>query len=143
MAETTQYGAVMSWDRYVDRHAREQKTQAALAELVDVDAGTVSRWRSGKQSVDAATAIHFARKVGDDPLVALIAGGHLTPEEAGATPTVAGDYSQLSNCALLELVHSRMREEGEGSGNAAPSNPAGGSPAPGDEGPIVDLERPD
>lgn len=104
----------MSWQQYVARH-RRGRTQAELADLVDVSQTAVSRWLKGTQSVDAATAINFARAVGDDPLTALIEAGYLTHEEAGATPPPAEpDYSRLTNDELLDLVRARLREDGGG-----------------------------
>lgn len=103
----------MSWQQYVARH-RRGRTQAELADLVEVSQTAVSRWLKGTQSVDAAMAIRFARAVGDDPLRALIEAGYLTREEAGAAPPAEPDYSRLTNDELLDLVRARLREDGGG-----------------------------
>jgi hypothetical protein len=75
-------------------------------------------------------AVRFARAVGDSPLLALTAAGFLTEAEAKVQPMAAPDFSQLSNDELLELVRSRMREEGGGAhaGSAAPIDPPGSGP---------------
>lgn len=119
----------MSWQQYVTRH-KAGRSQAELADLVEVSQTAVSRWLKGSQGVDAAVAIRFARAVGEEPLTALIEAGYLTPEEAGATPAGQPDYSQLSNDELLKLVRERMREDGGSGGDTAAKTPAGLDPAP-------------
>ncbi len=100
----------MSWQQYVRQHAAG-RSQSDLAAAVGVTPGTVSKWISGTQGIDAAKAISFARGVGDAPLAALIAGGFLTQAEAKSRPAAAPDYSQLSNDQLLDLIRDRMRED--------------------------------
>lgn len=111
MAETTQYGAAMSWKEYVDRLAATW-TNTKIAQMAGVTLGNVTKWRNGTQSADASTAIKLARNAGDDPLGLLVTLGYLTPAEANSRPAPAPDYSQLSNDELLQLVKSRMREVG-------------------------------
>lgn len=114
----------MSWKQYVEHHM-QGRTQVALASLVEVSPGAISRWLSGTQGVNAAVAISFARKVGDSPLQALIAAGHLVPAEAEHVVNLAPDYSQLSVDELLELLRDRIREEVMG--NAKHPAPIGGA----------------
>ena len=119
----------MSWQQYVTRH-KAGRSQVELADLVNVSQTAVSRWLKGTQGVDAAVAIRFARAVGDEPLTALVEAGYLTLEEAGATPAQRPDLSRLTNDELLELVRSRMREDGEGNAqHPAPMSDAEGTSA--------------
>lgn len=117
----------MSWPEYVERHLTG-RNQVELAALVGVSQTAVSRWLSGKQGVDGAQAVAFARAVGDTPLAALVAAGFLTAEEAKARPAPAPDYSRLKNDELLKLVRSRMREEGEGHDRPAATSGPGSGP---------------
>lgn len=114
----------MSWQEYVKRHVAG-RSQVSVAALTGVSQAAVSRWLKGTQGVDAAKAIEFARAVDDEPLNALVAAGFLTPAEAKARPAPAPDFSQLSNQELLDLIGSRMREEGDGDVSTAMSRAAG------------------
>lgn len=110
------------------RHMKGRK-QGPVAEAMGVSQPTLSRWLNGKQGIDPANAMNFARAVDLHPAEALVALGLMTEAEAKVGPVPALDASQLSNDELLELVRARMREEGgEGhAGGPAPTQP----PAPG------------
>lgn len=103
----------MSWAKYVERHLAG-RNQVELAALVGVSQTAVSRWLSGKQGVDGAQAVAFARAVGDEPLAALVAADFLTAKEAKAPPAPSPDYDLLSNDELVELVRERLAEKGGG-----------------------------
>lgn len=108
----------MSWWSYVQKHAGDD-TQAVIAQRSGVTAPTVSRWSTGKQGVDPKAAAAFARAYGRPVLEAFVAAEFLTAKEAKARPAQAPDLTQLTNQQLLDLVASRMRDEGSGSGGTS------------------------
>lgn len=131
-----QYGSVVSWSEFIQRHGNGVK-QEAIAKAAHVTSPTVSRWLSGKQGVSATQAASVARALNVPVLEAFVAAGFLTEAEAKVRPRPAPDFTQLTNDELLELVRTRMREEGEGhaDGPAAtkppgpgPANPSGQDP---------------
>jgi transcriptional regulator with XRE-family HTH domain len=113
-----QYGAVVSWWKYVEQH-KGDADQAQIAIWAGVAASTVSRWKTGKMTPGPETAVAFARARGIPVLGALVAAGFLSAEEAGERPAGLPDYSQLTNDELLELVRARMSEGGEHGGDTA------------------------
>lgn len=114
----------MSWTEYLRRIAGSGAGQAEIARAAKVATPTVSRWLSGEQGVKPAAAANFARAHGRPVLEAFIAAGFLTAEEASARPSVAPDYTQLTNDELLGLVRARMREERDRHDSAAATKTA-------------------
>lgn len=117
----------MSWKQYVGRIAKGS-SQVEIAAAAQVTGPTVSRWMSEKQGVDPIAAANFARAYKRPVLEAFVAAGFLTPAEAAVRPAGAPDFSQLTNDELLELVRTRMREEGEGHDRPAATNGPGSGP---------------
>lgn len=133
----------MSWWEYVERVANTTR-QRDIAERTGIDPTNVTRWKAGQVPKPAFVAT-FARAYGRPVLEAFIAAEFLTPEEAKARPAKQPDLTQLTNRQLLELVASRMRDEGSGSGGASitkgPWGDGGGEPGgvgPGGRGPLSD-----
>ena len=123
--ENTQYGSVMSWQEYVRRHA-EGRTQVQLALKSETTQTTLSRWLAGHTNPDAENAIRFARAVGDPPVLALVAAGYLTAEEAKVRPIAAPSYDQLTDDELLRILRERLqRGGGEHAGRSGTVSPGG------------------
>lgn len=114
----------MSWWEYVARIAKTDRQRDISDRVPGLDPSAVSRWKSGHVPKADMVAL-FARGYDRPVLEAFLAAGFLTPEEAKARPSLAPDFSRLSNDELLELVRERM---GESDGTA--TKQAGGSPAP-------------
>lgn len=93
--------------------------QTAIARKTGVDQSSVSRWKTSGRPGNVDNVAKLARGYGHPVLEAFVAAGFLTSAEAGERPSAAPDFSQLKNDELLELVRARMREEGEGVGDAA------------------------
>lgn len=94
------------WIAYLERTA-PGATQKALAEAAGVDQSTVSRWRRGQGEPAPETAIRLARKIGAEPLGALVAAGHLTPAEARAIVS-HHEHGSITDAELLEILAARL-----------------------------------
>ncbi len=112
----------MSWSEFLTRHAKGV-SQGEIAKAAGVAPPTVSRWLSGKQGVNAMQAAAVARALKAPVLEAFVAAGFLTEMEARVRPAAAPNYDLLTNDELLELVRSRMTQEGgEHGGDTAATN---------------------
>lgn len=120
----------MTWWEYV-RKTVGTDVQTVIAERADVAQATVSRWKLGKQAVDARGAIAFARATGRPAVEALVVAGYLKPEEARAQVTITR-HEDPSDEELLGLIQRRLeRDQRSSDGHqSAPTSPPGGSPAP-------------
>ena len=117
----------MSWWTYV-ADASGTESPKEMSARTGIDGPNFSRWKAGHvPKVDLVAK--FARAYRRPVLEAFIAAGFLTEDEAKVRPAAAPDYSQLSNDKLLELVRSRMQDEGGGEGDAG-STPQTSPPAP-------------
>lgn len=117
----------MNWWSYIEQH-KGDADQAQVATWAGVNASTVSRWKTGKQRASPEAAAAFARARKRPVLEALVAAEFLTEKEAKVRPAGRPDLSQLTNDELLELVRTRMREEGEHGGDTAATNGSDSSP---------------
>lgn len=117
----------MTWWEYV-RHIAGTEVQTAIADRTGIAQATISRWKLGRQSVDAPNAVAVARAFGRPATEALVVAGFLTEEEVDAQVTISR-IEEPSNDELLDLLARRLRrdrEEGEGSGQQpAATNNAG------------------
>lgn len=100
------------WIEYLTRD-RRGSTQADIARAAAVDQTTVSRWVRGEGVAAAHTAIRLARALGDDPLRALVAAGHLTAQEARAKVTHVAP-AELTDQQLLDMLRHRLERMREG-----------------------------
>jgi transcriptional regulator with XRE-family HTH domain len=97
----------MSWWDYVERTAGTD----VLVEIVQrtgIQSPTLSRWRSGKQGVDATSAAKFARAYGRPVLEAFVEAEFLTAEEAKQRPTAAPSLDSLTDEQLVTLIAKRL-----------------------------------
>lgn len=98
----------MKWSEYVRSHAAG-RNQEDLALLVGASQGAVSRWMTGKtQAPSAEKAIAFARAVGDSPVLALVASGHLRADDIEQAVRLAPDLPDLDAAALLIELGRRL-----------------------------------
>lgn len=122
----------MTWWEYVRRTAGTD-VQTVIAERTGIAQATVSRWKLGRQAVDATSAVTVARAFGRSPVEALVIAGFLKPAEVDAQVTITRheDPSDDELLALLERRLRRDRQESDEHGREpATTNPAGESPAP-------------
>lgn len=128
----TQYAQNMSrdWIAYLN-HTAPGATQKALADAAGVDQSTVSRWKRGQGAPAPETAIHLARKIGAEPLGALVAAGHLTADEANAIVS-HHEPAAITDAELLDILRDRLAlaRGRETNGATAATRRAGESPAP-------------
>lgn len=138
-----QYGFAMSWWRYVVQTSGTESPKA-MQNATQIDGPNFSKWKTG-QIPRAETVAKFARAYRRPVLEAFVAAGFLTPEEAKVRPAGAVDYTKLSNQELLEIVASRMSEEGgEHGGDTAATKPPGPSPDISDNvTPLPQAAKPD
>jgi transcriptional regulator with XRE-family HTH domain len=80
-----------------------------IAEGAGVDPSQVSRWKNGRSAPRAENVIRFARTYGADPLEALVAGGFLTPAEAGASITVRSGIGEFADDELITELQARLK----------------------------------
>lgn len=110
--------SAMTWWEYV-RTAANTEVQTVIAERSGIAQATISRWKLGKQAVDARSAIDFAHAFDRPSLEALVAAGFLTADEAQAQVTITRQ-DEPSDDELLDLIRRRLerdREDGEGHGD--------------------------
>lgn len=106
----------MSWSEFVSRVIGTEAHEKVGARI-GVSGPTVGRWINGATGAPRVeVAVRFARAYRQSVLETFVEAGYITAAEAGAKPdlTPKPDYSELSNQALLDLVRSRMNEEGGG-----------------------------
>ena len=101
-----------TWSTYVGSLG----SRALIAQAGKVDVATVSRWISGSTRAPRAdNVIRIARRLGHNPLGALVAAGYLEQSEideiAGSTPRMFA----LSNYTDLELAREAVRRIEQGS----------------------------
>lgn len=113
----------MTWWEYV-RKTVGTDVQTVIAERADVAQATVSRWKLGKQAVDARGAIAFARATGRPAVEALVVAGYLEPGEARAQVTITR-HEDPSDEELLELLRRRLESDQRSSDGrqSAPTSP--------------------
>lgn len=80
----------------------------AISRAAEVDAGNVSRWKTGKTSPSAESVVKIARVWGRSPTEALVASGHLEADEVGGVVEVARGPAELSDDELLAEIRERM-----------------------------------
>lgn len=108
----------MTWWGYVMSTARGAR-QDDIAKKTKITAPTVSRWRTGTPSPEAAA--RFARAYGRPVLEAFVAAGFLTAAEAKARPAIAPGVETWTNEQLLAEIRRRLelaRADDHGDGRA-------------------------
>lgn len=85
-------------------------SNADVGARVGTTGQTVGRWLAGTSVASPSQAVALARGWNDSPLNALVALGHITPQEARQRPAAAANYDDLSDEVLLELVRKRMKQ---------------------------------
>lgn len=97
----------MQWSEYVASKVASSN-QATVALQGGVDQSTVSRWLKGSRPPSPEKAIEFARNLGDSPIAALIAAGHIEEDEAAQVVTLRTSASDLSDEQLVREVERRI-----------------------------------
>ncbi|WP_341258210.1 helix-turn-helix transcriptional regulator [Gordonia malaquae] len=100
MAENT-------WWTYVSR-ITNGASGIQIATLTGLDAGAISRWKSGRASVSAEAAVRLARAVNRPPVEALVAAGFLDAKEVERAVYLPASFREVSDRELLEEVARRM-----------------------------------
>jgi hypothetical protein len=108
----------MSWWTYVT-HASGTDSPKAMSLATGIDAPSFSKMKTQGHIPKPETVARFARAYGRPVLEAFVAAGFLEPEEAKVRPGPSLDFSRLTNKQLLELVESRMIDDGSGFGGAS------------------------
>jgi hypothetical protein len=80
----------------------------AISRAAEVDAGNVSRWKTGKVKPSAESVVKIARTWGKPPVEALVAAGYLSPTEAAEVIEVHTGLAPLTDAELLAEVQQRM-----------------------------------
>ncbi|MCF3939961.1 helix-turn-helix domain-containing protein [Gordonia tangerina] len=80
----------------------------AISRAAQVDAGNISRWKSGKTRPSAEAVVKIARVWKRPPVEALVAAGYLTANEAGGTVEIAQSIADLGDDELLTEIRKRM-----------------------------------
>lgn len=77
--------------------------------LVGASQSAISRWMTGKTAAPSAEkVIDFARAVGDSPVAALIASGHLRASDVEQAVRLSADLPGLDADALLIELGRRL-----------------------------------
>lgn len=119
----------MTWWEYVQRHTQGDDTQAQIASRLGVDQTRVSAWVRDGDVPAPATAIKIARRLGVPPAEVLLAAGHITADEAGATVTHV-QVDEPTDDELIDMLADRLKRTSESDArNAAASTRARGSRA--------------
>lgn len=90
-----------SWWQYVDSRTTAE-TQVEMARESGIEQTSLSRWKSG-DAPHPSKVIAFARNMHRPPVEALIASGHLTPEEVRRHVTIS-TYMDPADLTDYELV---------------------------------------
>lgn len=99
-----------TWWSYVERVGKGA-AQKDIAERSGIDAGALSRWKTGQTPRPSAElAIQFARAYGRPPTEALVAAGFITEDEAAQAIEVHRGLEDVSNDDLMTEVKSRLAE---------------------------------
>ena len=84
-------------------------TGVTISRAAEVDAGNVSRWKTGKTRPSAETVVKIARTWRRPPVEALIASGHLSANEVdGEVVEVAMSTGDLAVDDLIEEMRRRI-----------------------------------
>ncbi len=97
-----------TWWSYVERVGKGA-AQKDIAEQSGIDAGALSRWKTGQTPRPSAElAIQFARAYSRPPAEALVAAGFITEGEAGKTIEVHRGLSDVADDELIEELKVRL-----------------------------------
>lgn len=80
----------------------------AISRAAEVDAGNVSRWKTGKVKPSAESVVKIARTWGKPPVEALVAAGYLSSAEAAEVIEVHTGLTALTDAQLIAEVQQRM-----------------------------------
>lgn len=80
----------------------------AISRAAEVDAGNVSRWKTGKVKPSAESVVKIARTWGKPPVEALVAAGYLSSAEASEVIEVHTGLAALTDAELIAEVQQRM-----------------------------------
>lgn len=80
----------------------------AISRAAEVDAGNVSRWKTGKVKPSAESVVKIARTWGKPPVEALVAAGYLSSAEASEVIEVHTGLATLTDAELIAEVQQRM-----------------------------------
>lgn len=80
----------------------------AISRAAEVDAGNVSRWKTGKVKPSAESVVKIARTWGKPPVEALVAAGYLSSAEAAEVIEVHTGLTALTDAELIAEVQQRM-----------------------------------
>ena len=84
-------------------------TGVTISRAAEVDAGNVSRWKTGKTRPSAETVVKIARTWHRPPVEALVASGHLSADEVGGDVVeVAMSAGDLAVDDLIEEMRRRI-----------------------------------
>ncbi|WP_367582192.1 hypothetical protein [Tsukamurella tyrosinosolvens] len=81
----------------------------SISRAAEVDAGNVSRWKTGRSNPSAESVVKIARTWGRSPVEALVASGHLRQDEVDGVVELGLDVSALSDDDLIAEVLRRMK----------------------------------
>ncbi len=99
-----------TWWSYVERVGKGA-AQKDIAERSGIDAGALSRWKTGQTPRPSAElAIQFARAYGRPPTEALVAAGFITEDEAAQAIEVHRGLEDISSDDLIKEVRTRMAD---------------------------------
>ncbi len=98
-----------TWANFVKRHQNGEQ-QKEVASKVGVDPSTVGRWLKGLTNPTPQQAVGFARAYGAHPVEALLASGHLLPEDVEGKFVIerTPGLEAFSTRALLEEIDGRI-----------------------------------
>lgn len=134
-----QYASVVaeSFWNYLMR-ITDNASGVAISRAAEVDAGNVSRWKTGKTKPGAESVVKIARVWHRPPVEALVASGHLEATEVNGVVEVGLDISQLTDEELLNEIKRRM---GARHGVEATTQQDAPSEADEDQKTVVELPR--
>lgn len=99
---------VETWSEFV-RRVSHPLTQTQIAEKSGVAQTNIGRWLRGDPGQPRAEyVVQFARAFDQPPIIALVAAGYLTVEEAGAQPQVRTPLREYGDDELLAEVQKRL-----------------------------------
>jgi hypothetical protein len=97
-----------TWPEYVRRVTRSMP-QTRIADITGIAQTNVGRWLRGETDAPlATTVVTFARKLGENPVEALIAAGYITLQESGAEVVAYTGLQGYSTRQLLDELDRRV-----------------------------------
>ncbi|WP_157695437.1 helix-turn-helix domain-containing protein [Nakamurella panacisegetis] len=99
-----------TWPDYLARISNGA-AQVSIARAAGVDAGTISRWKTGRGHPSPESVIELCRHFERSPIEGLIAAGYLLASECDRVVEVVRPITARSNEEILAEISRRFEEK--------------------------------